>query len=192
MRIGYARVSTGEQNLQLQLDALEEEGCEEIHKEEISGAAEERPKLEHALSRLRGGDTLVVWRLDRLWRSLNDLVEKVDRIEDAGADFHSLQESIDTTSAGGKLTFHIFGALAEFERELTRERTMAGLRAARAEGNIGGRPPAVSEAEIPQLQALVKDHDVTTSEVCDRFDISAATLYRYVSPEGDRRKHLGK
>jgi DNA invertase Pin-like site-specific DNA recombinase len=188
MRIGYARVSTGEQKLDLQLDQLEEAGCERVYQEQISGAADSRPELERCLEELREGDTLVVWRLDRFGRSLKDLVSKMEALEEEGADFVSLTEGIDTTTAQGKLTFHIFGALAEFERELARERTMAGLRAARERGRVGGRPPALSEEEVPQVQALMQNEDVSTSDICERFDISRATLYRYVGPDGQRRK----
>ncbi len=188
MRIGYARVSTGDQNLDLQLDELEEAGCEKVYKEEISGAAKSRPELDRCLEELREGDTLVVWRLDRFGRSLKDLVSKMESLEEKGVDFVSLTEGIDTTTAQGKLTFHIFGALAEFERELARERTMAGLKAARERGRVGGRPPALDEEDIPQVQAMMKDSDVSTADICERFDISRATLYRYVGPDGERRR----
>ncbi|MCS4162600.1 DNA invertase Pin-like site-specific DNA recombinase [Salinibacter ruber] len=188
IRVGYARVSTGEQKLGLQQDALQEAGCECIYEEKTSGAAKERPELEKCLEALRKGDTLVVWRLDRFGRSLKDLVSKMEKLEERGADFVSLTEGIDTTTAQGKLTFHIFGALAEFERELSRERTMAGLRTARERGRVGGRPPALDEEDIPEVQALMKDSDVTVSQICERFDISSPTLYRYVGPNGERRK----
>ena len=188
MRIGYARVSTGDQNLDLQVDSLEEAGCERIYTEKTSGVAKSRPELERCMEELREGDALVVWRLDRFGRSLKDLVSKMEALEEKGADFVSLTEGIDTTTAQGKLTFHIFGALAEFERELTRERTMAGLKAAREQGRVGGRPPALDEEEIPQVQAMMKDEQVSTSDICERFDISRATLYRYVGPEGRRRR----
>ena len=188
MRIGYARVSTGEQKMDLQLDALEDDECERIYREKTSGAAKSRPELEKCIDSLRDGDTLVVWRLDRFGRSLKDLVSKMETLEDRGVDFVSLTEGIDTTTAQGKLTFHIFGALAEFERELGRERTMAGLRAARERGRVGGRPRALSEEDIPELQALMKDDSVSTKQICERFDVSKATLYRYVGPNGQRRR----
>lgn len=188
MRVGYARVSTGEQKLDLQLDALEEAGCKRIYEEKTSGAAKERPELEKCLDALREGDTLVVWRLDRFGRSLKDLVSKMEKLEERDADFVSLTEGIDTTTAQGRLTFHIFGALAEFERELSRERTMAGLRAARERGRVGGRPSALDEEDIPEVQALMKDPDVSVSQICERFGISSPTLYRYVGPNGKRRK----
>jgi len=188
MRIGYARVSTGEQKMDLQLDALGEAECERIYKERVSGAAKSRPELEKCIDSLRDGDTLVVWRLDRFGRSLKDLVSKMETLEDRGVDFVSLTEGIDTTTAQGKLTFHIFGALAEFERKLGRERTMAGLRAARERGRVGGRPRALSEEDIPQVQALMRNEDVPTADICERFDVSKATLYRYVGPDGKRRR----
>jgi DNA invertase Pin-like site-specific DNA recombinase len=188
MRIGYARVSTGEQKMDLQLDALQEAGCERIYDEKTSGAAKNRSELEKCLDSLRDGDTLVVWRLDRFGRSLKDLVSKMETLEERGADFVSLTEGIDTTTAQGKLTFHIFGALAEFERELGRERTMAGLKAARERGRVGGRPRALDGKDIPELQALMKDPDVSTADICERFGISKATLYRYIGPNGERRR----
>ena len=134
------------------------------------------------------GDTLVVWRLDRFGRSLKDLVGKMETLEEKGVGFKSLTEGIDTTTAQGRLTFHIFGALAEFERELARERTMAGLRAARARGRTGGRPRALEDDDLPQVQALMRDPGVSTRQICERFDISKATLYRYIGPDGERRR----
>jgi len=188
MRIGYARVSTGEQKMDLQIDALEDAECERIYKETTSGAAKSRAELERCLEELRDGDTLVVWRLDRFGRSLKDLVSKMEALEEKGADFVSLTEGIDTTTAQGRLTFHIFGALAEFERELSRERTMAGLKAARERGRVGGRPRALDEEDLPQIQSLMQNPDVSTKQICERFGISKATLYRYVGPDGERRK----
>ena len=187
MHIGYARVSTGEQNLDLQTDALEDEGCERIYTDELSGATAERPGLHDAMDYAREGDVLVVWRLDRFGRSLKDLISKVETLKDKGVQFKSLKENLDTTSSAGRLQFHIFGALAEFERDLNRERTMAGLRAARARGRTGGRPRALSEEDLPELQALMRDPDVPVRRICERFEISKATLYRYVGPNGERR-----
>ena len=148
MRIGYARVSTQDQNAELQTDALRASGCEQIHQEKASGKSRDRPELERCLQTLRTGDTLVVWRLDRLGRSLKDLVEIVQALQDRGIGFQSLTESLDTTNAGGRLVFHIFGALAEFERNLIRERTIAGLAAARARGRRGGRREKLSRSDI--------------------------------------------
>src|SRR6266508_2032977 len=154
MQIGYARVSTGEQTLDLQRDALTAAGCDRICTDTASGARAERPGLTEALDHLRAGDTLVVWRLDRLGRSLRHLIETITALEQRGIGFKSLTESIDTTSSGGKLIFHIFGALAEFERELIRERTRAGLAAARARGRLGGRPKKLATAtKVAMAQA---------------------------------------
>src|SRR4051812_16404669 len=138
MLIGYARVSTNEQNLDLQRDALQKAGCAQIYTDNISGTKAHRPGLETALSHLRAGDTLVVWRLDRLGRSLRHLIDTVTKLQDKGIGFKSITEAIDTTTSGGKLVFHLFGALAEFEREIIRERTNAGLTAARQRGRKGG------------------------------------------------------
>jgi DNA invertase Pin-like site-specific DNA recombinase len=187
MHIGYARVSTGEQNLDLQTDALKDEGCERVFTDELSGATAERPGLQKAMDYAREGDVLVVWRLDRFGRSLKDLIAKVETLGEKGVQFKSLKENLDTTSSAGRLQFHIFGALAEFERDLNRERTMAGLRAARARGRTGGRPRALSEEDLPELQALMRDPEVPVRRICERFGISKATLYRYVGPNGERR-----
>src|SRR5689334_18321537 len=145
MNIGYARISTGEQLLDLQRDALTAAGCESIFTDTLTGARASRPGLDEALSYIRKGDTLVVWRLDRLGRSLKHLIETVAALEEQGIGFKSLTEQIDTTTSGGKLIFHVFGALAEFERDLIQERTQAGLRAARARGRVGGRPKKLAD-----------------------------------------------
>src|SRR5215217_6283659 len=145
MFIGYARVSTHEQTLDLQRDALLKAGCEKIFTDTVSGTKAERKGLSEALSHLREGDTLVVWRLDRLGRSLRHLIDTITAIDERGVGFKSLTENIDTTTSGGKLVFHIFGALAEFEREIIRERTQAGLASARSRGKVGGRPKAHSQ-----------------------------------------------
>jgi len=141
MNVGYARVSTRDQKPELQLDALREAGCERIFEEKASGAQRDRPELKAALDYMRGGDTLVVWKLDRLARSMKQFVDTVEGLDKRGIGFRSITESIDTVTPGGKLVFHVFGALAEFERSIIRERTEAGLRAARDRGRLGGRPP---------------------------------------------------
>ena len=150
MLIGYARVSTGDQSLTLQIDALEEAGCKRVFQDKISGIVNSRPNLNQALNFARSGDTLIVWRLDRLSRSLRDLIETVTLLESREVQLKSLHESIDTASSSGKLIFHLFGALAEFERNLIKERTLAGLQAARARGRKGGRPPSL-DAEKRKL-----------------------------------------
>lgn len=176
MIIGYARVSTQDQNPQLQLDALDGASCEQVFHETATGTLRERPELTACLRTLRKGDTLVVWKLDRLARSLKDLVEIVHDLNERGVGFRSLTESIDTTSSGGRLVFHIFGALAEFEHSLIRERTIAGLAAARARGRKGGRKPALSLADVRKAAAMLGDADITKAEVARHFGVSRVTL----------------
>ena len=183
MDVGYARVSTGEQTLDLQLDALKAAGCGKVYREMASGAKADRPVLDEVLGYLRPGDTLVVWRLDRLGRSLKHLIEAVARLAEQGIGFKSLTEQIDTTTSGGKLVFHVFGALAEFERDLIRERTNAGLAAARARGRTGGRPKALADAkQLALAQALYDGGQADVATICRTLGISRATLYRYVRP----------
>lgn len=157
MIIGYARVSTHDQNLDSQLDALQKADCEQIFQEKITGKIKDRPELISCLKALRKGDVLVVWKLDRLARSLKDLVEIITDLNQREIGFKSLTEAIDTTSATGRLVFHIFGALAEFEHSLIRERTIAGLDAARARGRKGGRKPSMSVKDIKKAQAMLRD-----------------------------------
>jgi len=179
MDIGYARVSTGEQTLDLQLDALRAIGCGRVYEETASGAKAERPVLDEVLSYLRPGDTLVVWRLDRLGRSLQHLIEVVAALAERGIGFKSLTEQIDTTTSGGKLIFHVFGALAEFERDLIRERTHAGLAAARARGRLGGRPKKLATAQqVAAARALYDGGQTDIATICATLGISRATLYR--------------
>src|SRR3954467_11403085 len=165
MLIGYARISTQDQNLDLQRDALTKAGCEQIYTDRVSGTKASRPGLTEALSHLRSGDTLVVWRLDRLGRSLRHLIDTVTGLQERGIGFKSLQESIDPTTSGGKLVFHIFGALAEFEREIIRERTNAGLQAARARGRNGGRTKELTKKQIKQPQHSAADKKHSVSEI---------------------------
>jgi DNA invertase Pin-like site-specific DNA recombinase len=183
MFIGYARVSTDDQNLDLQRDALQKAGCEQIYTDRVSGTKAERKGLTEALSHLRKGDTLVVWRLDRLGRSLRHLIDTVTDLQERGIGFKSLQESIDTTTSGGKLVFHIFGALAEFEREIIRERTRAGLTAARARGKSGGRPKAMTAKQVQMLRNLASDPENSIDEICKTLGISRTTFYRYVKAD---------
>jgi len=180
MLIGYARISTHDQTLALQLDALEKAGCEQIFTDQVSGTKAERKGLTEALSHLREGDTLVVWRLDRLGRSLRHLIDTITDLADRGVGFKSLTENIDTTTTGGKLVFHIFGALAEFEREIIRERTQAGLQAARSRGKVGGRPKVLSAKEVQILGNMAADKSLTVSDICRTLGIGRTTFYRYV------------
>ena len=168
MLISYARVSIQDQNPELQLAALKAAGCDRLFEEKASGAKRDRPELNAVLSHLRKGDTLVVWKLDRLARSLKQLMETVELLHEHGIGFRSLTEAIDTTTSGGRLIFHIFGALAEFERSIIRERTTAGLSAARARGRVGGRPRAMSEADLAVARTLLKDGQLTIADVAGR------------------------
>ena len=186
MKIGYARISTDDQRLALQLDALNAAGCEKIFRDKASGAKSERPGLEEALDYVRSGDTLVVWRLDRLGRSLKHLIETVARLEERDVSFQSIEEAIDTNSSGGRLIFHIFGALAEFERNLLRERTQAGLEAARTRGRRGGRPRALDKKQAELAFRLYDEKKHTVKEICEILGISKPTLYAYLR----RRKRV--
>ena len=180
MLIGYERVSTDGQNLALQHDALLAGGCEKFFSDKISGAKTDRPGLKQAFEFLREGDTLVVWRLDRLGRSLKDLIALVEDLEGRKIGFRSLQESIDTTTSGGRLIFHVFGALAEFERNLIRERTQAGLQAARARGRLGGRRQKLSAQQIEIGRTLAADPQRSVTSICEHLGISRPTYYRYI------------
>jgi DNA invertase Pin-like site-specific DNA recombinase len=184
MLIGYARVSTQDQILDLQKDALQQIGCTQIFSDTASGAKSDRQGLEEAIHFTREGDTLVVWRLDRLGRSLKHLIETVSALHERKIGFKSITENIDTTTSGGKLIFHVFGALAEFERDLIRERTQAGLLAARARGRRGGRPrtPALNDVKkVLIAQSLYNDKNNTIADICKTLHISRSTLYRYVT-----------
>ncbi len=183
MLIGYARVSKNEQNLDLQRDALLKAGCREknIFTDKITGTKAERRGLTKALSYLRSGDTLVVWRLDRLGRSLKHLIETITKLQKQNIAFKSITENIDTSTATGQLVFHIFGALAEFERNLIRERTIAGLEAARARGRLGGRPELTgASSKVAMAKKLYADKTNAISDICKTLHISRATLYRYI------------
>jgi DNA invertase Pin-like site-specific DNA recombinase len=183
MLVGYARVSTNEQILDLQKDALEKLECSKIYSDVVSGSKAEREGLQEALEYVREGDTLVVWRLDRLGRSLKHLIETITSLNNRKIGFKSITENIDTTTSGGKLVFHIFGALAEFERDIIQDRTKAGLNAARSRGRLGGRPKAKTldnPKKVALAQSLYDDKNNTIEEICRTLHISRATLYRYV------------
>lgn len=181
MLVGYARVSTRDQSHALQLDAFAIAGIDRVFHEKATGAARERPELKAALDYMRAGDTLVVWKLDRLARSTGQLIETVRDLEARGIGFRCLTQSeIDTTTAGGRLVFTIFGAIAEFEREVIRERTRAGLDAARARGRTGGRPPGLTPKDLDKARMLLRNPDITVEEVARTLGVGAATLYRHL------------
>jgi DNA invertase Pin-like site-specific DNA recombinase len=180
MLIGYARVSTIDQNLALQRDAITEAGCGKIFTEQLLGAVTDRPALRDALEFARGGDTLIVWKLDRLARSMKQLIETIEKLRLRNIGFRSLTEALDTTTAQGRLVFHMFGALAEFERSLIRERTQAGLAAARRVGRTGGRPPKLTDDDIEAAKALLANPDIGVTQIAHRLGVSSATLYRYI------------
>lgn len=180
MLIGYARVSTGDQALDLQNDALVKAGCERVFTDVASGGIPDRHGLSEALDFVRPGDTLVVWKLDRLGRSLRHLIDVVTNLQQNGIGFRSLQESIDSTSSGGKLIFHVFAALAEFERDIIRERTIAGLAAARARGRHGGRPRKLTSKQLEMAVALMRDPETSVKDICETLSVSRATLYRHL------------
>ena len=180
MLIGYARVSTDDQHLDLQLSALRGAGCKRIYDDRKSGAGLDRPGLSQALDVVREGDVLVVWRLDRLARSLKDLITLSQRLDAARVGLKSLQESVDTSTASGRLFFHIMGALGGFEGNLIRERTRAGLDAARRRGRKGGRPRVMIDNDLAAAKALLRDPEITIKEVAQRIGVSPATLYRYL------------
>lgn len=180
MQIGYMRISTDDQHLDLQRDALKKAGCEKIYEDIKSGAIADRPGLRATLENLREGDTLVVWRLDRLGRSMKDLIELITLLESRKIGIKFLQENIDTSSSAGKLFFHIFGAFAEFERNLIRERTNAGLMAARARGRKGGRPKKLDENKHARALKLYASKEHSILDICEMLQVSKPTLYKYL------------
>ena len=184
MKIGYARVSTADQNLEIQTDALKEAGCKKIYSDRgVSGAKAERPELEKALDQIRKRDTLVIWKLDRLGRSLSDLLSIVEYLKERGAHFLSIQDGFDTSTASGKMVFSVIGAMAEYERNLIRERTMAGLKAARARGRMGGRPKVLDKSQVKVAIALAEAGKLTIKEICEQVGCSRSTYYRQVASQ---------
>ena len=182
--LGYARVSTLEQNAALQHDALAAAGCWKVFTDHVSGATQARPQLDRALEQCRDGDTLVVWRLDRLGRSLRHLIEVVSDLSERGVGFRSMTEAIDTTTSGGRLIFHVFGALAQFERELVRERTLAGLKAARARGRMGGRPALMTTDKTTTAQRMYDQQELTVEQIARALGVSRSTIYRALNRTG--------
>ena len=178
MMIGYARVSTEQQGIEAQLPDLRKAGCRRIYQETMGGGTMDRPELEKCLERLDKGDTLVVWRLDRLGRSIRDLLQIVDRLEKSGVNFISLKERFDTSTAAGRLVFHFFAALTQFEKELIRERTMAGLSSARARGRMGGRKRLLTAQQAKVVKTMWDSHEHTRHEIAANFSVSVATIDR--------------
>ncbi len=196
MLIGYARCSTEDQRLDLQKDALAKAGVDgnHVYEEYVSGVKTRRPELQACLRALREGDTLVVWRLDRLGRSLRELIEILDRLARAGIGFRSLNESIDTTNAVGRMIFHVLAAIAQFERDLVSERTIAGLKAARARGHRGGRPPKLKAKDVRLAQTMLDASTFTMDEIAERLGCAKATVYRALARERETAdaKALGR
>ncbi|WDF67147.1 recombinase family protein [Sphingobacterium oryzagri] len=184
MKIGYARVSTQDQNLDMQIDALKNAGCEIVFEEKISGKSKERPELTKLFEKLRKGDTVVVWKLDRLGRSLKDLIDLITKMQQLEVSFLSIQDGINTNTATGRFTFNIFASLAEFEREIISERTKAGLSSARARGRKGGRPAGYSKETIKKIKAVKTLYNAMNSpsvqDIAESLKISRATCYRYL------------
>ncbi|MGL6028162.1 MAG: recombinase family protein, partial [Legionella sp.] len=187
MLIGYARISTTTQNLDLQIDALKKAGCEKLYQDQISGSAVNRPALDELIQDIRKDDVLVIWKLDRLGRSFKDLITLVNNLMERGVGLKSLNDPIDTTTAQGRLIFNIFGSLAEFERELIKERTIAGLEAARARGKKGGRPSGLSKSaqgKAHSAELLYKEGKLSVTEICAQLGLSKATFYKYLKLRG--------
>jgi DNA invertase Pin-like site-specific DNA recombinase len=193
MKIGYARVSTSDQSTAMQKHALKLAGCEKIYTDTASGVRADRQGLDNAFNQLREGDTIVVWKLDRLGRSLQHLIQTIKSLQEKKIGFQSLQENIDTTTSGGKLIFHVFSALAEFELDVIRERTKAGLSAARARGRLGGRPSLLAPKRVARLKKLYDARKNTVEEICRIFDISRPTFYNYINKANNKpKKKLAK
>lgn len=184
MKFGYARVSTPSQNLNLQIDALVQHGCDQIFQEHISATKKNRPELDKLLAFVRKGDVIVIWKLDRLGRSVMDLIKIINQLREKEVELVSLQDHLDTTTPSGKLIFHMMAALAEFERDMISERTKAGLKAARARGRKGGRPPGMSKrlkGISPAVKAVYDSEQLTNKEICKQFNISVGTIYRCIA-----------
>lgn len=195
MKIGYARVSTQHQKLELQKDALLKAGCEMIYEEKISGTSKDRPQLISMFEKFRKGDTLIVWKLDRLGRSLRDLIDLVTKLKNISVTFLSINDSIDTSTATGRFAFNLFASLAEFEREMIKERTMAGLQAAKIRRRIGGRPKELSKLSIikaKSVKTLYDSKEKTMDEIGEALELSRATCYRYLEVANELEKTQGQ
>jgi DNA invertase Pin-like site-specific DNA recombinase len=183
MKIGYARVSTDAQETHLQMDALKRAKCARVYQEKASGAKSDRPELMKLIDNARKGDVVIVWKLDRLARSLRQLIDTTVLLNERGVELHSLTEDINTTTPSGKLTFHIFAALAEFERDVLRQRVNAGLKAARRRGRVGGRPRKINDADLKKARALMRSGDYTKVQVAKEIGVSRHTLWRTLMQE---------
>jgi DNA invertase Pin-like site-specific DNA recombinase len=190
MIIGYARISTADQNFHLQLDALNKAGCERIFKETVSGTLPDKIELKEVLGQLRKGDTLIVWRLDRLGRTLKSLIELVNHLKEQGVYFKSIMDAIDTSTPIGQFFFHITGSFAELERNLIHERTIAGLRAARERGRKGGRPKAIDDKTFNTAIKMYNSRNFSVQEICSRLKINRRSFYRYMQALGNSENLL--
>ena len=191
MKIGYARISTSEQNIDLQMDALKKEGCESIYQDiGISGSKSERQGLADALKTVRSGDSLIVWKLDRAFRSLKHMIDLTNLLKEKGVEFKSIQDSIDTSTPGGRLVFHIMASIAEFERDLIRERTVAGLASARARGRNGGRPKKYNDTMFQSIIMLYNSKTVPVEAICSTYKMTKTTFYRRLKQYNKEKFHL--
>lgn len=190
MKIGYARVSTTDQNLDLQIDALKQAGCERIYQDTITGSSTKRPEFDKMIDSLRAGDVLTVWKLDRIGRSLKHLLQIADDLQGKGIHLHIITQGIDTTTPAGKMLFSIMGSIAEYERELIKERVQAGLQAARSRDRVGGRPPALSHEQKKQLVALFHSKALSVSAIAKQFGVSRPTVYKVAKEDQNRRENL--
>ena len=189
MLIGYSRISTSDQTISLQHDALKEAGCEKMFQDIASGAKTDRMGLKNAIEFARSGDVLVCWKLDRVGRSLRDLIEIINTLKEKGVGFRCLTQNLDTTTPSGMLIFHVFGAMAEFERSLIRERTNAGLASARARGRLGGRPKSINTNRIESAATLHRDGKMSITEICETLKISRSTFYRDLRNKATQRSN---
>lgn len=190
MKIGYARVSTNDQNLDLQIDALKSAGSERIYSDEISGSTTSRPEFNKMLEALRPGDVLTIWKLDRIGRSLKHLIQIADDLQDKGIHLHIITQGIDTRAPAGKMLYQILGSIAEYEKSLIQERVQAGLKAAKARGRVGGRPSALSHEKQKQAVAMFHSKAMSAASLAKTFGVSKPTLYKYVNKHNERRQNI--
>lgn len=190
MKIGYARISTTDQNLDLQIDALKQAGCERIYCDTITGSSTHRPEFDKMLEALRPGDVLTVWKLDRIGRSLKHLIEISHHLDQQGVDLHIITQGIDTTTPAGKMLFQIMGSVAEYEKALIQERVQAGLKSARERGRVGGRPTSLNHEQKKQIFAMHQAKTSSVSAIAKTFGVSRPTIYKVIKAEEERRSNL--